>query len=185
MLRHLPNSLTALRLLLAAPLGLMILRGDYASALAIGCLAGVTDALDGFLARRLNAQSRLGAALDPVSDKILITVTFVCFAQMGLAPWYLAIIVFSRDIIIVIGAIAYHKMIGPFEFSATRLSKGNMCVQISFCVLVLLAQVIEGVAPILLFSCMVAVLFFAVASGLDYSLSWTIKALQVRKARRL
>ena len=93
--------------------------------------------------------------------------TFLCLAEAGLAPWYLAITVFTRDIVIVIGAACYHQFIGPFEFSATRLSKGNMFVQISFCVLVLLAQVINGVPHSVLFTLIVAVLFMAVAKLLE------------------
>ena len=104
MLRYLPNGLTFLRLLLAVPLGILILGGDYSSALIVGLLAGITDALDGFFARRLNAFSRFGAAIDPIADKTLITVTFLCLASMALVPWYLAIAVISRDLIIVAGA---------------------------------------------------------------------------------
>ena len=91
MLRYLPNSLTLLRLLLALPLGWLILREQYALALATGVLAGLSDALDGFAARRLDALTRLGAILDPIADKTLITVTFVCLAAVELAPWYLAV----------------------------------------------------------------------------------------------
>ncbi len=181
MLRYLPNGLTFLRLLLAVPLGILILGGDYSSALIVGLLAGITDALDGFFARRLNAFSRFGAAIDPIADKTLITVTFLCLASMGLVPWYLAIAVISRDLIIVAGAACYHYFIGPFEFAATRLSKANMFVQISFCVLVLLMQVVDWIPPFAMLGGIVAVLFIAAASGFDYVMSWTIKALQSRK----
>ena len=74
MLQYLPNALTFSRLLLAGPLGYFILHQNYEWALATGALAGLTDALDGFLARRLGALSRLGAAVDPIADKVLITV---------------------------------------------------------------------------------------------------------------
>lgn len=183
MLRYLPNSLTLLRLLLAIPLGFLILREDYRLALAIGSLAGLTDALDGYLARRLNALSRFGAALDPIADKILITVTFVCLAQVNLVPWYLAIAVISRDLIIVAGAACYYKFIGPFEFAATGLSKSNMVVQICFCVLVLFTQVVDGIPSAAILVGAVAVLFIAAASGFDYIMSWAVKALQSRKTK--
>ena len=181
MLQYLPNSLTFLRLMLAIPLGILILQGDFSLALVVGLLAGVTDTLDGFFARRLGAFSRFGAALDPIADKTLITVTFLCLASMNLVPWYLAIAVITRDLIIVAGAACYHKLIGPFEFEATRLSKANMFVQICFCVLVLLMQVVDWIPPITILAGIVAVLFIAAASGFDYVMSWTIKALQSRK----
>ena len=184
MLRYLPNSLTLLRLLLAVPLGLLILEGDYLWALAIGVLAALTDTLDGYFARRLEAHSQFGAALDPIADKILITVTFVCLAQMHLIPWYLAVVVIARDLIIVAGAVCYYKIIGPFEFSATGLSKSNMFIQISFCVLILLTQVVNGIPTIVLLLGTGAVLFTAAASGFDYVMSWTVKALQSLKGRK-
>jgi cardiolipin synthase len=183
MLHYLPNSLTILRLLLAVPLGLLILREDYAWALGIGLLAGLTDALDGFAARHLGVFSRIGAALDPIADKILITVSFVCLALVELAPWYLAVAVILRDLVIVAGAACYYLIIGPFEFTATRLSKSNMFIQISFCVLVLLSQVVPNIPPEAAQAGSSAVLFIAVVSGFDYVLSWTIKAVQSHNAK--
>lgn len=180
MLQYLPNALTFIRLLLALPLGLMILRQDYDLALGVGFLAGITDGLDGFLARRLNAFSRFGAALDPVADKVLITVSVLSFAHVGLIPWYVAITVITRDLIIVGGAICYHWLIGPFEFAATRLSKLNMLVQICFCVLVLAAEVVAGVPGLVIDVATIIVLVIAIASGLDYVVSWSIKAIQNR-----
>ncbi|MDG1943687.1 MAG: CDP-alcohol phosphatidyltransferase family protein [Halioglobus sp.] len=181
MLQYLPNSLTILRLLLTLPLGFLILKENYALALAVGFLAGLTDLLDGFFARWLQAHSSFGAALDPIADKTLITVTFVCLAQVELIPWYLAIAVITRDLIIVIGASCYYKFIGAFEFSATNLSKSNMLVQICFCVLVLLHQVLPAVPQESILIGSVAVLFIAAASGFDYVMSWTIKAIQSQK----
>lgn len=183
MLRYLPNTLTFLRLLLALPLGLLILQEQYAWALAVGVVAGLSDALDGFFARRLDALSRFGAALDPVADKLLITVTFVCLAVAELTPWYLAIAVIARDVIIVLGAACYYRFVGPFEFAASNLSKSNMFIQITYCVLVLLSQVVSGIPPELTLFGAMAVLFLAAASGFDYVMSWSIKALQARNTQ--
>ena len=183
MLQYLPNSLTLSRLLLAAPLGVLILREDFTWALAIGFLAGITDALDGFFARRLGAFSRWGAALDPIADKVLITTSFICFAEVALIPWYLAVAVISRDLVIVLGAVSYYKLIGPFKFAATGLSKANMFIQIGFCVLVLLAQVVPDIPQLAITIGAAAVLFIAAASGFDYVMTWTVKAIQSRKGR--
>jgi cardiolipin synthase (CMP-forming) len=183
MLRYLPNSLTILRLLLALPLGVLILREQYTAALLVGAIAGLSDALDGLIARRLNAMSNFGAALDPVADKILITVTFLCLAEVALVPWYLAIAVIARDLVIVAGAVCYYKLIGPYEFSASSLSKSNMFIQIIFCVLVLLSQVVDAIPPQVTIFGTAAVLFLAAASGFDYVMSWTIKAIEARKAK--
>jgi cardiolipin synthase len=183
MWQYLPNSLTVLRLLLAIPLGIFILHEAYAWALVVGVLAGLSDVLDGFFARRLQAFSRIGAALDPIADKILIMVAFVCLALVELVPWYLTVAVIIRDLVIVAGAICYYTFIGPFEFTATRLSKINMFIQISFCVLVLLTQVLPGIPPIVTLTVTIAVLFITAASGFDYIMSWTIKAFQSHKTK--
>lgn len=183
MLRYLPNLLTLSRLLLAIPLGMLVLAGDYRLALVVGAVAGITDALDGLLARVLNAHSRFGAALDPIADKTLITVAFLCFAQTGLIPWYLAVAVILRDVIIITGAACYHWLIGPFEFSATRMSKANMFIQLCFCFLVLLAQLFEEIPAESIVAGSAAVLFFAAASGFDYVMKWSIKALHSKESR--
>jgi cardiolipin synthase len=180
-LRHLPNGLTFSRLLLAIPLGILILQENYPWALAVGFLAGLTDALDGLVARRLNAFSRFGAALDPIADKVLIMVSFLCMARVELIPWYLAAAVIARDLIIVAGALCYHYLIGPFEFSATNLSKANMFVQIAFCVLVLTAQVVPQIPDISILIGTVLVLFIAASSGFDYVMSWTVKAVRTHR----
>jgi cardiolipin synthase (CMP-forming) len=181
MLKQLPNALTFSRLLLAVPLGMLILGEHYNWALAVGFCAGVSDALDGFAARRLDAFSRLGSILDPIADKTLILVCFVCFAYTGLVPLYVAAVVILRDLVIVAGAAAYHRFIGSFEFSARPLSKSNMGVQICFCILVL-AQQLLALPDWLLPVATILVLIIAVVSGLDYVLSWTLKAVRSRKA---
>jgi len=178
MLHYLPNLLTASRLALAAPLGYFLLQEDYAWSLGVVCLAGITDALDGFVARRLGALSRLGAALDPIADKVLVTVAFLCFAYTGLIPWSLAIAVIARDLVIVIGAACYYWLIDDLEFSASPLSKLNMGVQLCFCLLVLALQLAPWIPSLAITIGSVAVLFFAGASGCDYIVKWSVKAFR-------
>ena len=180
MLNYLPNALTTLRLLLALPLGMLILRHEYQLALWVGLIAGITDALDGFAARRLNYFSPIGAALDPIADKLLILVTFICLANVALIDWALAVIVISRDLVIVGGALCYRLFIGSFDFGARPLSKINMVVQIFFCLLVLTSQLLPALPEELIFITTGAVFIIAIISGLDYIIAWTKKALQQR-----
>lgn len=183
MLRFLPNALTASRLVLALPLGWLILQGEYAWALGIGLVAGATDALDGYTARKLGYFSQLGAALDPVADKTLVTVAFLCLATAQLIPWYVAIAIITRDLLIVGGALCYRLFIGPFPFGATMLSKFNMLVQISFCIIVLAAELFNGIAqPWLTVLCILVVLV-AFVSGADYVVTWSRKAVAERAGR--
>ncbi len=177
MLRYLPNALTFLRLLLALPLGYLILNQEYGLALGVGFVAGVTDALDGFAARRLGHFSQFGAALDPIADKTLVTIAFLCFATAGMIPWWVALTIIARDLVIVGGALCYRLLIGRFTFAATALSKLNMAIQISFCFLLLGAQLYEGIGTALIDGATVVVLAIAVVSGIDYVVTWSRKAL--------
>ncbi|MDZ7785115.1 MAG: CDP-alcohol phosphatidyltransferase family protein [Halioglobus sp.] len=183
MLRYLPNSLTVLRLLLALPLGVFILRENYPMALGVGLAAGLSDSLDGFFARRLHALSRFGAVLDPIADKLLISVCLVCFAAVQLVPWSLAVVIIARDLIIVLGAACYLLLYGPVTFAATTLSKCNMFVQVSFCLLVLLSEVVAGIPREVLLTGGLLIMFFAVASGVDYVVLWTRKAWREQRQR--
>lgn len=181
-LQTLPNILTVSRLLLALPIALAIQDGRYGAALIVAALAGLTDALDGFLARRLDARSRLGGALDPVADKTLIFAVFVSLSVEGLLPPWVTAVVIARDVIIVSGATAYHFLIGDLEFSPTALSKANMAVQVLFLVTVL-ANALGGWLPAwVLVAFTTVVLVVAVASGLQYVLLWSGRAIAARRA---
>ena len=132
MLRHLPNLITALRIALVVPLCLLILAQRWPQALAVAALAGVSDALDGLLARRFGWRSWLGGMLDPLADKLLLTAAFVTLALVGVIPMWLTALIVGRDLVIVVGAIAYHALIGRFDAAPTRLSKWTTVVQIVF-----------------------------------------------------
>ena len=99
-MRNIPNIVTLLRLALAPFAVRALLAGDYRLALGIFAMAGVTDALDGYLARRLNAKTRFGAYLDPIADKLLLSATYVALGAAHLVPWWLVAVVFGRDLVI-------------------------------------------------------------------------------------
>jgi cardiolipin synthase len=100
-MRNAPNLISLFRLLLAPVAAWAILEGEYRFALAVFAAAAVTDGLDGLLARRLNAASRLGAYLDPIADKALLSTVYLVLGIAGLAPWWLVGLVFGRDLLIV------------------------------------------------------------------------------------
>ncbi|HUA21674.1 MAG TPA: CDP-alcohol phosphatidyltransferase family protein [Bryobacteraceae bacterium] len=97
---NLPNLFTLARLVLAPFVAFDILHGHYALALVLFFLAGVSDAIDGFLARRLDQSSRVGAYFDPLADKILLTVIYISLGIAGAVPWWMVAVVFSRDVLI-------------------------------------------------------------------------------------
>ena len=180
MLRLIPNALTLLRLLLALPVGWLILREQFAPALAVGIVAGLTDAVDGWLARRLNAYSRFGAALDPVADKTLMFVVFISMAIVGLVPWFVAAVVIIRDLVILAGATAYHGLIDELELEPTALSKSNTFVQIGYCILVLAGVLLPEIPEALLIASALLVIAVSVISGIDYVIIWSRRAMSMR-----
>ncbi|MFK7974974.1 MAG: CDP-alcohol phosphatidyltransferase family protein [Halioglobus sp.] len=181
MLRYLPNALTVSRMLIAVPLGFFILHKQFEIAFFLGVSAGLSDLLDGYFARRLNAFSRWGAALDPIADKTLVLIMFTSMSAISLVPWTLTAIIVARDIIIILGASYYYKFIGPYEFGSRPLSKANMAFQIAFCALILLAQVVDWVPATVIWIAMALLIGTAVASVLDYAQFWTREGLKTRR----
>ena len=100
---NLPNCITLVRVLLVPLFAIFVLEGDYANAFLIFVVAGVSDGLDGFLARVLNQKTQFGAVLDPIADKALLMTAFVMLAVVGLVPSWLTVLVVSRDVIIMAG----------------------------------------------------------------------------------
>ena len=104
----LPNWLTVLRILLIPVFVTLLVYRRPGTALAVFCLASLTDLLDGYVARTRGSQSRLGAFLDPMADKLLLTASFVTLTYLRALPFWIAAIVISRDVILVVGALAIH-----------------------------------------------------------------------------
>jgi cardiolipin synthase len=117
-----PNLLTLARIFLTPVLVWFLLDGKLTPALIVFFIAGVTDALDGLIARVFNQQSRFGAYIDPLADKILLVTSFVILGYIGLVPKWLVIIAVSRDFMILIGlfTLMFHQVkveIKPFASS--------------------------------------------------------------------
>ncbi len=181
--RHLPNAITVLRMLLVLPMAWLILEHRYGGALAVAAIAGGSDALDGYLARRCDWRSRLGGMLDPLADKLLLVVAFITLAIVGGLPVWLAGLVIGRDLVIVGGALAYHALVGRFDAAPSRLSKWTTLVQIIcvLSVLVYLAGFLDQLEPFVvpLFLLVAAV---TVASGIHYVVVWSWRARnEIRK----
>lgn len=182
-LRHLPNLLTVLRCLLTVPLALQLEERQYGNALALFVIAGMSDALDGFLAKRFHWQSRFGAIADPLADKLLLLVGFGMLSYIAVLPWWLFVLVLARDVIIVGGALTYHYLFGPYPMQPTLLSKTNTTLQIGLLTMVLINL---GLAPLpadwLLVGLMI-VSFSTVLSGLDYVWTWGRRCWEQQRHR--
>lgn len=170
--RHIPNAITIGRVFLVIPIVDAMLDERFQMALALFVVAGVSDALDGFLAKYFNWQSRLGSLLDPIADKLLLVSCFVAAGYMSLLPATLVFAVVLRDLLIVTGASAYYLLLGPFEGEPLLISKLNTLVQLVLVVAVLTDQAIGTVPSGVLDMLIVMTLFTTVVSGAMYVYLW-------------
>lgn len=134
---NIPNILTLLRLCLVPLVIDMIISNEWVLAFALFVLAGVTDGVDGFIARHFNLRTELGAYLDPVADKALLVSIYVTLAVAQIIPAWLAILVVARDIMIVGAIIIAWLLDNPMPIAPLRVSKANTFAQIAFAALVL------------------------------------------------
>jgi cardiolipin synthase len=167
-----PNLITIGRLFLVPFTVWLIVKGESLTAFWIFILAGVSDAVDGFLARQFNLRSELGSYLDPLVDKVLLVSIYVTFAVMAEIPLWLAILIVSRDILIV-GAVMLAGMLGqPVAMRPRIISKANTTAQIVLAGIVLgdLAYPID--LAMVRNVVVVLVGFLTIASTLVYANDW-------------
>jgi len=179
-IKQIPNALTTLRIFLAIPVFLLIIEENYPLVLWVALIAGLSDGVDGWLARKLDAMSRFGAIADPLSDKALLISAYLGFVVVGLLPWWVAFIVALRDGIIVSGALVYHWLFGRYDMSPSILGKASTFVQIAFALVLLMQQVYPLFPEVFLQIGIWMLVLMAVASGSHYVYIWGNKALKQR-----
>ncbi len=175
-LHWIPNAISLLRIVLVAPILALLAEGEFGWALLLFWVAGFSDGLDGYLANRFGWQSRLGALLDPVADKLLVAGLFITLALTGLIPMWLTAVVIVRDLVIVSGATAYNFLIRPVEGEPTNISKLNTVIQILFLLAVISRAGFDWPAEITVTVLGAATFVTAVVSGMDYVLQWSDRA---------
>ncbi len=177
MLKYLPNTFSLARLLLIAPFLTFLYRANYPAALYIFLFAGLTDALDGWLARQFQCQSRFGSFIDPVADKLLIASSFISLALIGKLPWWLVSLVFCRDVTISFGVLAWQRFRPErLDFKPTWLSKINTCLQLVLVIFCLLDLAFLKTLPELTRSLIGLTTLTTTATYLDYVWTWGKKA---------
>jgi len=165
-----------MRIALVAPILILLLNGQFGWALALFCVAGFSDGLDGYLAMRFGWSTRLGGLLDPTADKLLVTGLFITLAWIGLIPVWLAAVVILRDVVIVGGAIAYNFIVKPVPGEPSRISKLNTALQMLFIVFVLSRAGFNWPDKITITVLGASILVTVVISGVDYVWSWSRRA---------
>nr|WP_245538384.1 CDP-alcohol phosphatidyltransferase family protein [Pseudoroseomonas cervicalis] len=166
----LPNLITLARLCAVPATLWLVIHGRLDIAFFVFAGAGISDALDGWLARRQGSQSRLGALLDPVADKALLVCTYVGLAWAGVLPDWLALLVVFRDVLIM-GGVALLALLGaPPRIQPIRISKANTVAQILLASLALLLAGFGIDMPLLLEGLILLATATTIASGLAYLL---------------
>src|SRR5213078_4237185 len=136
-----PNQLTLLRMAFLPFIVIKLVEGHYGWALALFIFAGLSDGLDGLLARTLNQQTMLGQYLDPIADKLLLSTMFLVLSILHKIPWKYTVVVFSRDISILAASAVLFAIAGLRNFRPSIFGKANTFSQISAVFFVLLSQV--------------------------------------------
>jgi cardiolipin synthase len=175
-LRQIPNIITGVRLVLIGPILWFIAGGAYQTALALFVAAGVSDGIDGYLARRFDWRTRLGSFLDPLADKLLLIGAYTVLGMQGYLPIWLAVLVIGRDLVIMGGALAYHLLTRELYMDPSFLSKLNTFMQIALVALVMLDLALLPIAPAVVSSGVWAVAFTTLLSGMLYVAVWGRKA---------
>tara|TARA_Y100000768_G_scaffold138222_1_gene102971 strand:+ start:1102 stop:1656 length:555 start_codon:yes stop_codon:yes gene_type:complete len=171
-LNYIPNLISIFRILLIIPVLLLIYNSNYDLALFLFLLAGLSDALDGYLAKKFDWRTRVGALLDPVADKLLVAGTFIILTWLGFVPFWLAAIVVSRDIIIALGVFIYSFVYEPFQGEATKISKINTFLELLYVLMVLSSEAFFWPPHTIIIFTGSAVFVTVFISGFDYIISW-------------
>ncbi len=171
-----PNVISILRVFLSVPVVWMLLEREFGVALVLFAVAGISDGLDGYLAKRYGWQSQLGGLLDPLADKILLVSSYLSLGLLNVIPLWLVLVVILRDLVIVTGAIVYNYRVKELEAEPSLISKFNTFAQI----LLVLAAVLDlGLMPLpggVIDGLVWTVLFSTVASGVNYVWVWSRRA---------
>jgi len=136
-----PNQLTLLRLVFLPFIIIKLVEGHYGWALTLFVLAGLSDALDGLLARTLQQQTVLGQYLDPIADKLLLSTVFMVLSILHKIPWKFTVLVFSRDLSILCASAVLYAIAGLRDFRPSIFGKANTLAQVAAVFFVLLLEV--------------------------------------------
>ena len=164
---NIPNILSVIRILLTPLFVIFLFRDFYNLALLIFAIAAISDILDGLFARYLNQRTALGSYLDPVADKLLLTSAFIILAVVKMVPGWLAVIVISRDILIILGVVIFSIENVSLAIKPSFVSKCTTVAQVSTILFVLLNPDIPG-AYIMRWSFYWLTAGLTITSGLHY-----------------
>jgi cardiolipin synthase len=166
---NIPNLLTLLRIILVPIIVILLIQGSFIKALIVFLVAGISDALDGFLARVLHQQTVLGAYLDPIADKALLASSFITLSILHIIPGWLTVIVISRDFIILLGISVLTMMSIPVQIRPVFVSRVTTALQLVTVLMALFTRCLPGnFNELWLLTIYWVTALFTIISGLNY-----------------
>lgn len=174
--RDIPNLISIMRIFLSIPIVWMLFEQRFDLALVLFAIAGISDALDGYLAKRNKWHSQLGGLLDPLADKVLLVSCYLSLGLLGSIPLWLVMLVILRDLIIVTGALVYNFRIKELEAAPSIISKINTFAQIVLVLTVVLDEGLFELPTLVLNGLIWLVMITTIASGVNYVWVWSRRA---------
>lgn len=182
-LAQLPNIITVIRIFLIPPALWSLYHGELMDALIIFAIAGFSDGVDGYLARRYGWVSKFGQVMDPIADKTLMMSFYLSMGWLGLLPWWLIGLVVGRDLVIVAGALVYHWLFGISRMEPQWISKLNTFMQLLLVVSMLWLAAHGMHDHWFADFIVIAVTVSTISSGLSYIWTWGGRALRQSRAQ--
>jgi cardiolipin synthase len=169
-----------MRLLAAPAIAYLLLNGYFVAAFSVFVLAGLSDAIDGYLAKRLAPGSRFGVYLDPAADKLLMLFSFVTLAKLGITPIWLTLVVIVRDIAIILGIAAARSLMLPIRVAPLAVGKASTAIQVFYVGMVLFFLAFGIEAERLRIAAGLATAVLTIGSAFSYGQVW-LKAFALRR----
>jgi len=166
-----PNLITMIRIILAPVFIIYLINDQFISALIVFILCGVSDGVDGMVARLFDQKSRLGTYLDPIADKTLLVAAFIVLAVRGVLPSWLTVLVIARDVMILLGVFVISLHRTELRIKPSVLSKINTCLQF-VTVIAVLSKGHLAFPPTVYLSLYYGTALFTISSGLHYMQYW-------------
>jgi cardiolipin synthase len=183
--QHIPNIITAMRILLIVPVLYALLTQQFMLAFVVFMVASISDGVDGFLARYFHWTSQWGAFADPLADKTLMLVAYLSLAYLRLLPWWLVGIVIGRDFLIMLGVFVYRFCIEKPFYRASFISKINTTLQFLSVVLILGAEAFHLTQTHSIYQFInlfiYAIVLTTLVSFIDYCFIWIRRAFYIKR----
>ena len=180
-MHHLPNIISFLRIILVAPIVWALLNNQYDLAVILFVIAGISDGVDGYLAKRFDWTSRFGGVLDAIADKLLLVSTFICLWLLAVFPLWLVALIIIRDVLIVGGGVIYNLKVEKFIAEPSVMSKLNTLLQIVLATVGVLSLGLLNVSAVMIDVLSWAVAITVVVSGFGYANTWGRRVVKREK----